>query len=160
MLAALLWLAASAWAADPTVVCDGRGGYRTEIWGREGTLLAPCFEAHERVHVADLEAACPGGCHGQPNGAAHGTGSPRCPAFERQQAYMSWLQGTECGGYAVEAACLRRLTGLLESAPGSHDLLEPAIAALRDREREVEGYRAAWGCGARTSVSSQTSPRR
>lgn len=153
----LLLLALTASAADPTVVCDGSGGYRPEIYGREGTLLAPCFEAHERVHVEDLRSACPEGCRGQPNGAAHGTGDPRCPRFRETETYLSWLKATECVGYAAEARCLRRMAEMIDAAPASRarDVLEAAVERLRAREREVTGYRATWGCDA---VSATTSP--
>jgi hypothetical protein len=148
MSSLLLLLAAAAMAADPTVVCDGRGDYRTEVYGRDGTLLGPCFQAHEVSHVRDLRESCPEGCRGQPDGAAHGTGDPRCPGWKKTETYLSWLKTTECAGYAAEAACLRSMARLVRVEAWGEPVaaIREAADTLATRSREVDGYRAAWGC--------------
>lgn len=46
-------------AGGPTVVCDGNGGYRVDMAGKEGLLYGNCLRIHEESHIEDLKAICP-----------------------------------------------------------------------------------------------------
>ena len=93
----------------PTVVCDGNGGYRVDMAGKEGLLYGKCLRIHEESHIEDLKAICPDGCKDKKNGASHPTDGSGCPAFKDADAYRAWRIKSECKAYKRELECLRQL---------------------------------------------------
>lgn len=121
----------------PTVVCDGKGGYRVDMKGKQVLPHGACLKVHELSHLADLQGVCPAGCKGQVDGVAHpwdDTGG-RCPAFKDQLAFWTWRVGSECKAYTAERRCLHEL---FEKASGD------AKGSLRARVKSVRKSLSYW----------------
>lgn len=137
----------------PTVVCDGKGGYRVEAYGHEQSLLGRCYVAHEQSHRADLERICPNGCKNQRNGTLHATDAPRCAAFKEVSDYNDWRQESECKAYSAEKRCLKELAQRImaeQQKANSADIrykLNDMLSSLRHRSRKVRCSRAFYKCG-------------
>lgn len=119
----------------PTVVCDGKGGYRVDMKGKDILMQASCLRKHEESHIEDFNKTCPVGCKGQPDGTPHPLNTPRCPPFEKIEDWISWRSETECKSYAIERACLKEL---YNSASGPKDKVEKIHNAIRPLIKHVK----------------------
>lgn len=109
----------------PTVVCDGKGGFRVEMNGHDNSEYSECMAKHEYQHIRDWLELCPDACKGKSNGEfppmPDSKSSPEsvkamakaCPDLRDAVAYTSFITGTECHGYNVEFWCVREKTAKL-----------------------------------------------
>jgi hypothetical protein len=82
-----------------TIVCDGSGGYRTELNWAENTPcgIRDCVDQHEQSHARDWENRYPDGC-------LQGTDGDRVPLGG--PGYSDFLNQSECDAYRVSESCI------------------------------------------------------
>lgn len=118
----------------PTVVCDGKGGYRPDL--RKGKLfpclIPKCFTVHEMVHVADWKKHCPKGCKDKKDGADAPRDGKTCPKWKEESDYNAFLADSECRAYKEDIKCLKDLLALVErSGPKAAHCVDWVKAELR-----------------------------
>ncbi len=94
-------------AKSATIVCDGSGGYRTDLgdWAGAPCGTEGCVTAHEQSHARDWLARWPKGCKNaddtnKPDGSKIPLGGDGYPAF---------LKKSECDAHTVDVACAELL---------------------------------------------------
>jgi len=117
-----------------TIVCDGRGGYRTSLGGWAGAPcgIEGCVRLHEESHAADWMRRHPDGCKNDDDSPKpDGSTIP----INQGAGYAAFLRPSECTAYGVEEVCITPLIA------GADDVCKPKLEAhLLDTQGQKAGF--------------------